>query len=160
MAALFTTFPAKKLLASMRINGLWYAGDDGMRRPVIRGEVLTSNGLWIKAPFLVDTGADLTVLSAAILADVHLQPLALQDRLGGVGGIADSVAVETQIRFSRETRSKVTFRGQNAAVTEVEALDISVLGQDILGLFSVIVDQPGNVVCLLGQQHRYVIEQS
>ena len=56
----------------MRINGLWYAGDDGIRRPVIRGEVLTSTGLWIKAPFLVDTGADLTVLSAAILADVHL----------------------------------------------------------------------------------------
>ena len=77
-----------------------------------------------------------------------------------MGGIADSVAVETRIRFSRETGSKVTFRGQYAAVTEVEALDISVLGRDIMGLFSVVVDQPGNVVCLLGQRHRYIIEQS
>lgn len=34
------------------------------------------------------------------------------------------------------------FRGQYAAVTEVEALDISVLGRDITGLFAVIVDQP------------------
>jgi hypothetical protein len=144
----------------MRINGLWYAGDEGIRRPVIRGEVLTGNGLWIKAPFLVDTGADLTVLSAAILADVHLQPFALQDRLGGVGGIADSVAVETQIRLSRETGSKVTFRGQYAAVTEVEALDISVLGRDITDLFAVSVDHPGNIVCLLGQRHRYTIEQN
>lgn len=143
----------------MRISSLWYAGDDGIRRPVIQGEVLTSNRLWIKAPFLVDTGADLTVFSAAILADAHLKPLAPQDRLGGVGGIAASVAVETQIRFSREIGSKVTFRGQYAAVTEVEALDISVLGRDIMGLFSVIVDQPGNVVCLLGQRHRYTIEQ-
>jgi len=143
----------------MRIDGVWYAGDDGIRRPVIRGEILTSSGGWIKAPFLVATGADLTVLSAAILADVQLQPLAPQDRLGGVGGIADSVAVETQIRFSRETGGKVTFRGQYAAVTEVEALDISVLGRDIMGLFSVIVDQPNNVVCLLGQRHHYRIEQ-
>ena len=77
-----------------------------------------------------------------------------------MGGIADSVTVETRIRFSRETGSKVTFRGQYAAITEVEALDISVLGRDIMELFSVIVDQPGNVVCLLGQRHRYTIEQS
>lgn len=143
----------------MRINGVWYVGEDSISRPVIRGEVLTSNGVWIKAPFLVDTGADLTVLSAAILADVQLQPLVSQDRLGGVGGIANSIAVETQIRFSRETGGKVTFRGQYAAVTEVESLDVSVLGRDIMGLFSVIVDQPGNVVCLLGQRHRYTIEQ-
>jgi hypothetical protein len=144
----------------MRINGLWYEGDDGSRRPLIRGEALTNSGLWIKAPFLVDTGADLTVFSAAILADLQLQPLATQDRLGGVGGIADSVLVETRIRFSRETGGKVTFRGRYAAITEVNALDISVLGRDILGVFAAIVDQPGNLVCLLGQRHRYTIEQS
>lgn len=143
----------------MRISGVWYAGDDGIRRPVIRGEVLTGNGTWIKAPFLVDTGADRTVFSAAILADLHLQQFAPGHRLGGVGGIADSVVVETRIRFSRETGSKVAFRGQYAAVTDVNALDISVLGRDIIGLFAVIVDLPGNVVCLLGQQHRYAIEQ-
>jgi hypothetical protein len=68
--------------------------------------------------------------------------------------------VETRIRFSRETGSKVIFRGQYAALTQLESLDISVLGRDITGLFAVIVDQPGNVVCLLGQQHRYTIEQS
>jgi hypothetical protein len=44
-------------------------------------------------------------------------------------------------------------------VTELEALDISVLGRDISGLFSVIVDQPNRVVCLLGPRHRYRIEQ-
>src|SRR5258705_11916082 len=159
MAVLFTTFPARRSPVSMRINGLWYVGDDGIKRPVIRGEVLTSNGLWIKAPFLVDTGADLTVFSAAILADLHLQALVFQNRLGGVGGMTDSVAVETQIRFSSQTGIKVTFRGQYAAITELSALDISVLGRDILSLFAVLVDQPGDVVSLLGQRHRYMIEQ-
>ncbi len=144
----------------MRIHGSWLPCDDGIVRPVIRGEVLADDGSWQSVEFLVDTGADRTVLSALTLEGLHLQPGVTQDRLGGVGGIADSVVVETRIRFSRETGNKVSFRGQYAAVTEVNALDISVLGRDLTGLFAVIVDQPGNVVCLLGQQHRYTIEQS
>jgi hypothetical protein len=51
------------------------------------------------------------------------------------------------------------FRGQYAAVTELEALDMSVLGRDITGLFAVVVDEPGSVVCLLRQQHHYTINQ-
>ena len=144
----------------MRINGVWASGDNGIVRPVIQGEVLASSGLWISAPFLVDTGADQTVFSASILEDLSLQSRTVPDQIGGVGGIVKSVLVETQIQFYRETGNTVVFRSQYRAVTEVEALDISVLGRDIMGLFSVIVDQPGNVVCLLGQQHRYTIEQS
>jgi hypothetical protein len=99
------------------------------------------------------------VSSASILAALRLQPAITQHRLGGVGGIVDTVIVETQIRFSREENGKVVVRGQYAAVTELEALDMSVLGQDITGLFAVIVDRPGAVVCLLGQRHRYLIDQ-
>ncbi|MBI3801576.1 MAG: retropepsin-like domain-containing protein [Deltaproteobacteria bacterium] len=144
----------------MRINGEWLLFDDGIARPVIRGEILVSNGSWESAEFLVDTGADRTVLSAPTLATLHLQPIATPDRLGGLGGLAESVVVETQIRLSHEAGGTVVFRGQYAAVTELEALDVSVLGRDITGLFAVIVDQPENIVCLLGQRHRYTIEQS
>jgi hypothetical protein len=64
------------------------------------------------------------------------------------------------MRFRQEGRGgSVVFRGQYAAVTELEALDMSVLGRDITGLFSLIVDQPGNVICLLRQGHRYIIAQ-
>jgi len=144
----------------MQINGEWFLGSDGIVRPVIHGQILAGNGVWVSAPFLVDTGADRTVFSATIFAELHLQPIAVQERLGGLGGIAMSVAVETQIRFRREAgRGPVVFRGQYAAVTALEALDISVLGRDITGLFAVIVDQPGNVVCLVGQRHQYRIEQ-
>ena len=144
----------------MRISGEWNIGDDGIVRPVIQGEILTSRSLWIPAPFLVDTGSDQTVFSAAILADLSLQSRAAQDQIGGGGGVVNSVIVETQIQFRREAGRMVVFRGQYRALTEVEALDISVLGRDIMELFSVIVDRPGNVVCLLGQRHRYTIEQS
>jgi hypothetical protein len=59
-----------------------------------------------------------------------------------LGGRAASVVVATQIRLRREDARKVVLRGQYVAVTELEALDISVLGRDIMGLFAVIVDQP------------------
>lgn len=79
--------------------------------------------------------------------------------LSGLGGMTRAVIVETQLRLTREGSGKVVFRGQFAAVTALEALDISVLGRDIVGLFAVIVDQPQGVVCLLRQQQRYQITQ-
>jgi predicted aspartyl protease len=143
----------------MQINGEWLLCDDGVVRPVIRGEILTNERFWQPAEFLVDTGADRTVFSAATLSKLGLQPIFVQERLGGLGGLINAVVVATQIQLTRETGSKVVFRSQYAAVTAVEALDICVLGRDITGLFTVLVDQPGNIVCLLGQRHRYTIVQ-
>jgi hypothetical protein len=143
----------------MQINGEWLLFDESILRPVIRGEILTSERLWQPAEFLVDTGADRTVFSAATLSKLGLQPIVPQERLGGLGGLVDAVVVTTQIQLTRETGSKVVFRGQYTAVTSIEALDICVLGRDITGLFAVIVDQPGDIVCLLGQRHRYTIVQ-
>lgn len=143
----------------MRIDGKWLLGDDGVMRPMISGDILAGNGSWEKSEFLVDTGADRTVFSAATLAKLGLQSLVMQEGVCGVGGIAASVTVDTQIRLNREDAGKVVFRGQYAAVTELEALDINVLGRDITDLFAVIVDRLRDVVCLLGQRHHYTIQQ-
>lgn len=142
----------------MLIAGEWYPCDDGVERPVLYGEVLSANSSWVKALFLVDTGADRTVLSADILSALAMQPTSTGERLAGVGGLVDSVAVETKIRLTTDGGGKVSLQGQYAAITQPEALDMSVLGRDITGLFAVVVDRPGNVVCLLGQQHVYRIE--
>jgi hypothetical protein len=101
-----------------------------------------------------------SVLSASVFRALRLQPITAHESVGGLGGIVRSVVVETRIRFSREEgRNKVLFRGQYAGVTDLEALDVSVLGRDILSLFPLIVDRPGNIVCLIGQRYRYTIEQ-
>jgi predicted aspartyl protease len=114
----------------MRINGEWLLFEDGVVRPVIRGEILGGNGLWIAAEFLVDSGADRTVFSASVLGALRLQPITTQEGVGGLGGVVRSVVIETQIRLSREEGgNKVVLRGQYAAVTELEALEISVLGR-------------------------------
>lgn len=142
----------------MRIDGKWLWCDDDIARRVIYGEILAASGCWEEVEFLLDTGADRTVLSSTTLAKTALQPLATQTSISGLGGLARSVLVETAIRFTREASSRIVFHGQFVAVTELEALDISVLGRDIIGLFAVIADQPGNVVSLLRQPHSYRIE--
>jgi hypothetical protein len=141
----------------MQIPGLWHLCDDGMIRPVIRGEILAAGGSWIKTTFLVDTGADRTVFSADILAALGLPSISGADLLGGVGGIANSVVVQSQIRLTQDDAGKVVFNGQFAGFTELETLDMSVLGRDIFDLFAVIVDRQNDTVCLVGQQHYYTI---
>lgn len=141
----------------MRISGLWYLCDDGMVRPVIRGELQAADGSWVIAPFLVDTGADRTVFSAEISNALHLRAIDSPDRLSGVGGRVESVVIQTRIRFTHDEVGKAVFSGQFAAFTDPEALDMSVLGRDILNLFALIVDRQADTVCLLGQKHSYTI---
>ena len=71
--------------------------------------------------------------------------------------MADSIVVETRIRFTHDEDGKAVFKGQFAGFTEPESLDMSVLGRDILNLFALIVDRQGDTVCLLGQNHSYTI---
>ena len=93
MAAFRATFPAKNWTASMReFDGEWLLCDDGILRPVIRGEIPREcDGTWQRAEFLVDTGADRTVLSAPVLASLRPPPVSSpSSALGGVGGEVDS----------------------------------------------------------------------
>ena len=142
----------------MRINGEWYLCDDGVVRPVIRAEILARDGSWKRALMLVDIGADRTVLAATVASLLGLDGTPGGPGIAGVGGPADSLEYETVLRLTDDKRVSVTFRGQFAAVTDLETLDMSVLGRDITRWFAVIVDQPQSVVCLLSQRHRYRIE--
>jgi hypothetical protein len=71
----YATSLGRRSLASMRIDGQGLWCDEGIMRPVMSGEILAGNGSWEKSEFLVDTGADRTVFSAATLAKLGLQPL-------------------------------------------------------------------------------------
>ena len=143
----------------MRINGEWLLCDDGIVRPVIRAELLAGDGAWKAVEFLVDIGADRTVLNADMLSKLSLPMLEAAEGLSGLGGGTDSVEIETKLHLRRDTGSPVVFNSRFAAVTDPGALDLSVLGRDITDLFAVIIDRPGNVVCLLSQRHRYAIVQ-
>lgn len=89
---------------------------------MIRAEVLASDASWQPAEFLVDTGADRTVMSATVMVALGLRPVSGHCRLGSVGGAIEATVVETQIRMTREDAGKVVLRGQYAAVSSLEAL--------------------------------------
>ena len=142
----------------MLIAGVWHECDDTIVRPVIRGEIQGADGAWLKVPFLVDTGADVTVLSADVLRALDLPAIDSPGQLGGAGGVVESVVVAAEIRFTHDKGGKATFKGDFAGCKNPTHLDMSVVGRDILDLFALIVDRQGDVIALLGQRHSYAIE--
>ena len=142
----------------MLISGQWVLGDDGIVRPVVKAAVLAADGSWAPTEFLVDVGADRTVFMASFLTKLALPHVPALQQLGGVGGAAATITVGTQIRFPVDGGSSIVFQGMFAGFTQPDALDMNILGRDIMNLFAVIVDRPGNAVCMIAKPHRYRIE--
>ena len=120
--------------------------------------MLGGDGIWRPLEFLVDTGADRTLLTAQVLAASGLSAVVSDRAVGGIGGMVDTVVVNTQFRIARDDGLYAYFRGQFAACTQMEALDISVLGRDILDMFALVADRRSDVVAILGGNHRYSIQ--
>ncbi len=142
----------------MQISGEWLRCLDGGTRPIVRGEVLGGDGHWREIELLVDTGADRTVLCAEDFNRGQFIPVETDRHIGGVGGVVRSVAVDTQLRLKRSDGQQVLLRGQFAACTEPDSLDMSILGRDILDMFALIVDRRADTVAILGGNHRYSIQ--
>ena len=141
----------------MRIDGKWLVCDDARVRPVFEGLVRARDDSRVRVLFLADTGADATVFSADIWLALDLPPAKDTIRIEGLGGFAASEMVKTDIKFKTQSGIPFSFKGQFAAITDRLALDMSVLGRNITNHFALIVDRPRDVVCLIGQGHRYGI---
>jgi len=142
----------------MRLSGEWLQCADGDIRPIVRGAMLGGDGIWRTLEFLVDTGADRTVVSATVLLASNLPTFMPSKCLGGIGGVVETVVVESQFRIVRDDGVYACFRGQFAACTHVEALDMSILERDILDMFALIIDRRADVVAILGGHHSYTIQ--
>jgi hypothetical protein len=144
----------------MVLIGLWLACDDCITRPVIRAKVLGGDGTPYAESFLVDSCADRTVLSAALLRQLgfpadQLNPgVALQ----GVGGASDSVLVRTMLEFPRTDGNPARVRGEYAAFTNPRATDLSILGRDVLDIFDLIISRRRDEVLLVTGNNQYRVE--
>jgi hypothetical protein len=146
----------------MRIVGEWYRSDDGFTRPIIRVQALGADGRLHGERFLVDSGADRTVLSAALLGQLRLlaTPPTRGTVLVGIGGVTDSAIVTTVLEFTRDDGGPARVRGQYAAFTDPRATDLSVLGRDVLDNFDVILSRRRNEVVLLAPNHQYTVSRT
>jgi hypothetical protein len=125
----------------------------------MHGAAEAADGSWLDVKFLVDTGADRTTFTADVVKQLGLEPQASSEVLGGLGGVVATVRLRTRLGLRREDGVMVSFHGLYAGMLSEDLLDMSVLGRDITDHFALIVDRPGDTVCLLGQAHRYAIEQ-
>ena len=141
----------------MRINGGWFETDERLPQPVVIGALQAADGRWVKCPFLIDTGADTTVLSPKVLRQLGRPVTLAPKQLLGVGGPVETWQVWTTLAFLRTDGQPTIIEGAYSAFQIEDALEMSVLGYDVLSLFAVIVDRPGNAVCLLVPPQRYII---
>jgi hypothetical protein len=142
----------------MRIVGEWQLNDDGITRPVLNGKVRAADGSLYATEFLIDTGADRSVLAAALANSLGLPAnpevgIALQ----GVGGISGSVFLTTMVELMADDGTPARIHGQFAAFTDPTAADMSILGRDVLDHFDVIVSRRRDAILLLAGQHQYVV---
>lgn len=146
----------------MRIAGTWLLCDDGVPRPIVIAKALAADGSEHADRFLVDTGADRTVFSAALRVKLGLPGtngapgLSLQ----GIGGISAFVLVDCVLEFTRDDGKAARVRGQFAAFADPAASDLSILGRDVLSNFDLIVSRPRNDLLFLSGNHHYLINQS
>jgi hypothetical protein len=99
----------------MRIDGKWLVCDDANVRPVFEGLVRARDNSHVRVLFLADTGADATVFSADIWLALDLPPAKDSIRIEGLGGLASSEMVKTDIKLKTQSGIPLTFKGQFAA---------------------------------------------
>jgi hypothetical protein len=145
----------------MRIAGEWRVCDDGVTRPAVQAKVQAGEGTFHADFFLVDSCADRTVLSAAMLA--KLGPSATSAPAGfalqGIGGVSGCVPIQSVLEFTRDDGGVAHVRGEFAAFTDPAATDLSILGRDVLNIFDVILSRRRNEVLLLAPNHQYRVER-
>ena len=72
MASTFSTFTARERIGFMLVRGEWLRSEDGVTTPFLPAEIRMDAVRWLPIPFLIDTGADRTVLNAGVLDMLRL----------------------------------------------------------------------------------------
>lgn len=140
----------------MFVAGEWRETVTTVPRPYVRAHLRAHDGSWVQAVFLVDTGADCTVLAADVARLLGL-PLAPSARsISGLGGAVETLEVHTTLRLTSADGSRMNLQG-TYATSDDPAVHESILGYDVLRRFAVIVDETNDLVCLIRPPHRYVI---
>src|SRR5688500_4085044 len=125
----------------MLIAGVWVSADGAEARPLIRGQAVATDGSRYADDFLVDTGADYTVLSADLFGLLGLGGVAVPSVVPyvGIGGASSCVEFDGAIEFIALDGTPVVVKGRYAAFTDPDATAHSILGRNVLDLFDLII---------------------
>jgi hypothetical protein len=143
----------------MLIAGEWFIADDGLTRPVLNIVVRIGNNQRRGDRFLIDSGADRTVFSRSLLTRLETAgtPPPAGEGLLSAAGAARFVLAEAVLELSAVLGQPAIVRGEFAAFTDESALDMSVLGRDVLDNFDVFLSRRRDEVLLLAGSHLYQV---
>lgn len=143
----------------MRIGGQWWRCDDGIERPTIEALIIGQDGQSSPERFLIDTGADRTVVTKELTDRLELDTQIMADEYGlvGVSGKCPVVAISAALMFVDTGGRSVRVRGGFVAFVNDAISDVSILGRDVLDNFDLIVSRPRNEVLLLSGNHGYSV---
>jgi hypothetical protein len=146
----------------MVIAGNWRLFDDGITRPIVRAKVVGGDGTPRGENFLIDSGADRSVFSAALLQRLGLPARNVQPNftLSGIGGTSECVLVTTVMEFIRDGGGSVRVRGEFAGFIDPTATALSVLGRDVLDNFDLVLGRRRNEILLLAPNRQYRVERT
>jgi hypothetical protein len=145
----------------MLIAGRWQLCPDGVTRPLLAAALPAAGGQLFDTDFLVDSGADATVLCRQTLDAVQqASPPGGGATLAGVGGQVGCVVVQTTLHFTCEDGTVIRVHGSFAAFLAPDASDVDILGRDVLNNFDVILSYPRREVLLLAPNHSYQVVTS
>ena len=124
--------------------------------PFVEAKVRATDDKWVKVFFLIDLGADGTYLPRKYLTILGPQPDEAQtkDDVTGIGGRRiEHVPFMTQIRFESDGTHRL-FDLEIGVFTQEEALDVPILGRDVMNYFTLLCDVRANLVWLLDETER------
>ncbi len=143
----------------MRIKGKWRRDENDVLTPVLECGLLTGNGEWFNTYFLIDSGAERTVISGDVLRELDAPTHVSLHSLVGLGSSVQVLTVSTKLKLELDNGSSIVVNGPFDGLPEGREGELSILGRDVLGNFAVILDRPGDAIALLHGRHRYSIHE-
>jgi hypothetical protein len=135
----------------MRFDGTWVLCADGVERPAIFIDLLLPGGQLAQIPFLLDTGADATVVAydvaQQLAAYTSLTPNAAPAT--GIGGAAATEILAVDLLFTTVDGRRSLIRGPLLAFASSSTSDLSILGRDVIDLFDLVYSRRNDQIALL-----------
>lgn len=143
----------------MRIDGVWQhdPADLDLVRPTIPARLVVSDQAFAVA-FLVDTGADRTVLGSAFASILLPHERKSAESFVSAGGTLSHFVADARIMLVDVDGRAVSFNVPCVVLSDAEQANTHLLGRDVLDYFAVICDRERDVVTLLRPPHTYSIQ--
>jgi hypothetical protein len=141
----------------MLLSGRWQLLPSGDLIPVVLAEVANRHGSWSPARFLIDSGAEITVVTPFVWRSLDFRSSPEQVQIHGAHGPAPALRVRTGFQVG-PPGEPLAFEVWVHLIQSEDAIDLCLLGRNVLNHFSLLLDRPQESVLLLRGPHRYRVE--